>query len=626
MLKRDIVTKATASTAIGLTVGAQASAWLAGYRPALGRPLLSDPFPLYAPWDLPWWFLKWRGQTDVFTTGLVTAAIVAGVPLLVHAVKAIREGASPENEAWGSRSDAKAAGILSKTPRGTVLGKIGRRFVSYAGEAHGIIAGASDAGKTVGPAFGTLLTDTGRSVVVYDPKAEMYEGTAAWRNTFSETLFFDPTRTDSVRFNPLAEIPVGGPREIAETQNVAGVLIESSGLSNENPIWPITASELLTGVILHLARAEPKRCNLPHLRELLFDVSGTLEAMEKSDHPECKRVAAALAPMSPKIKDSICVTARGALAVFADPIVAAITSESDFRISDIVCSEIPFSLYLQVRQSDERRLRPLIRLILSQITMTMLYDTRHTSDGREKKWRLLYLIDEFPGLGKIEAFLSEMRQFRGYGITALLIMQSLKDLRATYGQHNSFLDVCHYALVHASADPDSQRDISQMLGEFIDVRASETKPRDWEWRGGSTTKAEQRKPLMDTGKVRTFDNRYALLVMNGLKPLKVRKAPWFMDRLLRQRGTNIRDGQKAPGQNPRVVALRTPSENAATQQTQLDRVRLLISENGWSQREAAQRVFPDYSESRGRNLLTGKTPLKPEDEAQLQNFLSGTHS
>lgn len=640
----EAIAKTAVAGGIGLTVGAQVAAALSRFQPALGEPLFSLPiygdavtWPLYAPWELPIWFAKWHGVTDNFTFGLIAAAGITALPIASKAIKAFKDGRSPEAKAWGGRFAAMRAGLLPRKPRGTVLGKIGRRFVSYAGEAHGIIAGASDAGKTTGPVFGTLLTDTGRSVISYDPKAEMYAGTARWRSTFSETLFFDPTNVDSVRFNPLAEIQIGSPREIAEAQNVASVLVEASGLSNDNPIWPITASELLTAVILYVLHSFPvEQRNLGVLRENLFDLAQLLPAMKKSRVPECKRIAETLEPMSDRIRDSITATARATLSVFADPIVCDVTSKSDFRISDIVCSEIPFSLYLQVRQSDERRLRPLMRLILSQITMSMLYDVERTSDGRKKRWRVLYLLDEFPGMGKIEAFLSEMRQFRGYGITAVLIMQSLKDLRAVYGRDNSFLDICKYTVVYASGDPETQRDISAMLGTFLDNRRSVTKPRDWKWRGGSETSAEDRKPLMDTGKVRMLDAGKSLVLMTGVKPIQVSKAPWFNDRLLRERGTNLRAGEVPPGQNSRVMALRakpaaietarvTPvvKEATAIADDRLEKIEAIRIANGWSKSEAARKVFPRLTESRARKLLAGTTPIKDDDAADIEKFLGG---
>ena len=61
-------------------------------------------------------------------------------------------------------------------------------------------------------------------------------------------------------------------------------------------------------------------------------------------------------------------TAKTALALYCDPLVANNISTSDFTIDDLVNHERPVSLYLVVPNSDKIRLRPLIRLIF---TMTV---------------------------------------------------------------------------------------------------------------------------------------------------------------------------------------------------------------------------------------------------------------
>src|SRR5664279_5837359 len=60
-------------------------------------------------------------------------------------------------------------------------------------------------------------------------------------------------------------------------------------------------------------------------------------------------------------------TAKTALTLYSDPLVARNTSASDFTIDDLVNHAHPVSLYLVVPPSDKIRLRPLIRLIFTMI-------------------------------------------------------------------------------------------------------------------------------------------------------------------------------------------------------------------------------------------------------------------
>ena len=72
------------------------------------------------------------------------------------------------------------------------------------------MSGASRSGKGVGHVIPTLLNWNG-SVLAYDVKNELWDITAGHAlQTFSATaLFFNPTRADSARFNPLFEIRKG---------------------------------------------------------------------------------------------------------------------------------------------------------------------------------------------------------------------------------------------------------------------------------------------------------------------------------------------------------------------------------------------------------------------------------
>src|SRR5260370_10036122 len=98
-------------------------------------------------------------------------------------------------------------------------------------------------------------------------------------------------------------------------------------------------------------------------------------------------------------------TAKTALTVYSDPLVAKNTSASDFTINDLVNHERPVSLYLVVPPSDKIRLRPLIRLMFT-LTVNRLTDKMEFQGAEHKpnKHRLLLLIDQFPSLNRMEVF------------------------------------------------------------------------------------------------------------------------------------------------------------------------------------------------------------------------------
>src|SRR3979411_2687371 len=118
-------------------------------------------------------------------------------------------------------------------------------------------------------------------------------------------------------------------------------------------------------------------------------------------------------------------TAKTALTLYSDPLVAQNTSASDFTIADLVNYARPISLYLYVRPSDKIRLRPLIRLmftmVVNRLTEKMMFQGAEQIRNRH---RLLLLIDEFPSLNRMEIFADALSYLAGYGLNESLTTQT----------------------------------------------------------------------------------------------------------------------------------------------------------------------------------------------------------
>ncbi|MFG1289902.1 type IV secretory system conjugative DNA transfer family protein, partial [Xanthobacter versatilis] len=105
----------------------------------------------------------------------------------------------------------------------------------------------------------------------------------------------------------------------------------------------------------------------------------------------------------------------------------------DWRIADLIADERPVSLYLVVPPSDISRTKPLIRLVLNQIGRRLTEDLH----ARDRRHRVLMMLDEFPALGRLDFFESALAFMAGYKIKAFLIAQSLNQIEKAYGANNS---------------------------------------------------------------------------------------------------------------------------------------------------------------------------------------------
>ena len=131
-----------------------------------------------------------------------------------------------------------------------------------------------------------------------------------------------------------------------------------------------------------------------------------------------------------------------------------VTSDSDLAAGDLMCLEHPVSLYLQPPPADQQRVRPLVRLMLHQLTRALMEDLKVDPLGRQKKHKLLLLIDEFPTLGRMEFVSNGMRQMAGYGIKAVIVAQSFMDIQEHYGANQTIVDNCHVLACFAAGRHD----------------------------------------------------------------------------------------------------------------------------------------------------------------------------
>src|SRR5690606_28157497 len=270
-----------------------------------------------------------------------------------------------------------------------------------------------------------------------------------------------------------------GEWEVRDAQNIADILVDPEGSLEKRNHWEKTSHALLVGVILHVLYAEEDK-TLARVAAFLSDprrsIEATLAAMMKTPHlgeagphPVIASAARELLNKSENERSGVLSTAMSFLGLYRDPVVAQVTSRCDWRIADLISSEAPSTLYLVVPPSDISRTKPLIRLVLNQIGRRLTEDL-HAKDRRH---RVLMLLDEFPALGRLDFFESALAFMAGYGLKSFLIAQSLNQIEKAYGPNNAILDNCHVRVSFATNDEPTAKRVSDALGTATEMRAME---------------------------------------------------------------------------------------------------------------------------------------------------------
>ncbi|MBX4899769.1 conjugal transfer protein TraG [Rhizobium bangladeshense] len=526
----------------------QWTAWRLGFQPQLGSPWFElAGFPMYPPPAFFWWWYFYDAYAPhVFVEGGAIAAsggliaIAAAIAMSIWRARDAKDVHTYGSARWAEREEIEKAGLLGDD--GVVLGRCEDAYLRHDGPEHVLCFAPTRSGKGVGLVVPTLLTWSG-SAVVHDIKGENWELTAAFRARYGRVLLFNPTNPKSAAYNPLLEVRKGE-WEVRDVQNVADVLVDPEGSLEKRNHWEKTSHSLLVGAILHVLYAEKDK-TLAGVAAFLSDprrpIETTLAAMmttqhlgEKGPHPVIASAARELLNKSDNERSGVLSTAMSFLGLYRDPVVAAVTCRCDWRIAEIVGGERPATLYLVVPPSDISRTKPLIRLVLNQLGRRLTEDLH----ARERRHRMLMMLDEFPALGRLDFFESALAFMAGYGIKAFLIAQSLNQIEKAYGPNNSVLDNCHVRVSFATNDERTAKRVSDSLGTATEMRAMQNYAghRLAPWLSHlMVSRSETARPLLTPGEVMQLPPDDEVVMVAGIPPIRTKKARYYEDGRLNER-------------------------------------------------------------------------------------------
>ncbi len=512
------------------------------YQAALGAPWFElSGYPVYKPWRLfQWWYAYDAYAPNVFARGGLITISGAGLGILAAIIGSVLRSRHEQNVTtygsarWATASDIRKGGLFDDN--GVFLGQWEGRYLRHGGPEHVMAFAPTRSGKGVGLVIPTLLSWTG-STVVHDIKGENWELTSGWRATFSRCIRFDPTDRQSSRYNPLMAVR-RGEREVRDVQNIADILVDPEGSLERRNHWEKTGHSLLVGAILHVLYAEKDK-TLAGCARLLSDpdrtFAATLRAMMTTPHlgaagvhPIVAQAARELLNKSENERSGVLSTAMSFLSLYRDPVIADVTSRSDWRIEDLLTAKQPVSLYLVVPPSDLSRTKPLMRLILNQIGRRLTEELPGPSHRK-----LLLMLDEFPALGRLDFFESALAFMAGYGIRSFLIAQSLNQIEKAYGPNNSILDNCHVRVAFATNDERTAKRVSDAIGTTTELRAQKnfTGHRLAPWLSHMmVSRQETQRALITPGEVMQLPPDDEIVLASGSPPVRAKKLRYYEDR------------------------------------------------------------------------------------------------
>jgi type IV secretion system protein VirD4 len=223
--------------------------------------------------------------------------------------------------------------------------------------------------------------------------------------------------------------------------------------------------------------------------------------VDGTNHPVVAASARDMLDRPPAEAGSVLSTAKTYLDLYRDPVVAANTSFSSFKIRDLMHNESPVSLYIITQPNDKERLRPLVRIVVN-MTVRLLADKMEFENGRPKatyKHKLLAMIDEFPALGKLEILQQSLAFVAGYGIKCYLIAQDINQLKSRetgYGPDETITSNCHIQSAFPPNRLETAEHLSKLTGQTTIIKEQVTRSGRGLGVQSSTTMQEVQRPLL----------------------------------------------------------------------------------------------------------------------------------
>ena len=433
---------------------------------------------------------------------------------------------------WG---DPRSLAVTS----GVVVGRSGDLLLRLGGEGHVLTVAPTRSGKGVSCVIPNLLDHPG-SALITDPKGENYAVTAKWRRRAGHDVFaLDPFGLvdQHASYNPLDLIDVSTDDALDDARMLADMLVLPEGKeAADQSFWNEEARGLLTGLILHVASdPRPEVRTLAEVRDLLTQppdsFSTLLTRMSKSDAVEglVGRAAARIMQKADRERSGVISTAQSHTHFLDSPRMKRVLGPSSFEFGAL--KREPTSVYLVL---PTERIDSYSRWLRLMIACGLLAVTRTRGQPRD---RVLFLLDEFAHLRRMQPVQRDIGLAGGYGVRFWLVLQDLSQLRSTYGETwHTFLANVDLLQAFGTSDWDTAEYLSKMTGDAT-IRVSTDNQSTGVSRGRNPHRqqgtawstAETGRRLLFADEIRRLPRDHQLLFVKGTAPLLTQRVNYLSD-------------------------------------------------------------------------------------------------
>lgn len=434
---------------------------------------------------------------------------------------------------WATEKDIIKAKLRSKT--GMLLGVDKRGYLIADGYQHALLFAPTGSGKGVGFVIPNLLFWED-SVFCHDIKLENFELTSGQRAKMGQKVYcWSPADPDGNThcYNPIDWVSDKPGQMVDDVQKIANLIMP------EKEFWNNEARSLFVGVTLYLI-ADPNKVKsfgevVRTMRsdDVVYNLAVVLDTMGQDIHPVAYMNIAAFLQKADKERSGVISTMNSNLELWTNPLIDTATGSSDFNILDF--KRVKTTVYVGLTPDNLQRLQPLMQVFYQQATEFL----SRRLPSKDDPYGVMFIMDEFPTLGKMEQFMSGIAYFRGYHVRLFLIVQDTQQLKGIYEEPgmNSFLSNSTYRITFAANNVETANLISQLIGNKTVDQVSASKPKflDFNPASRSLNVSKTQRALLLPQEVIGLPRDEQILLIESCPPIKSKKIKYYEDSFFTKR-------------------------------------------------------------------------------------------
>lgn len=417
---------------------------------------------------------------------------------------------------------------------------------------HTLCLGNTGAGKTRRILIASLCTLglAGESIIVSDPKGELYQMTSDFFNKLNYDVnvldFKTPEKSDRYNFlQPIINAIDNNDIKKAEdlTWDLVECIVQKSG-SNTDPLWENGEKSIIAGSIMTVLFENKNHEEYQNLTNVYAFISNMCQTDENgymplsnyienlSENNPAKRIFSIATIAPEKTRSSFFTSALATLRFFTSKSIYTMTNTSDFILEDIGKRKCIRYIILP----DERTtFYKLATLFVSQQYQSLV----NLADGRGGKLEVRnnFILEEFGNFTKIANFENMLTVSRSRNIRFSMFIQSFSQLETKYSKTvaQNIMDNTQVWIYLRTSSFNTAEIISKKIGNYTVSVNSQSNSFSKNSNNVSESMSLASRSLLTPDEILRFENPYALILQSGQFSAKVEipdLSKWSFNKIL----------------------------------------------------------------------------------------------